>query len=826
MPKLIIDDREIEVEDGIKVIEAAERLGIMIPRFCYHPALGAVGACRVCAVKFVQGPFKGVQMSCMIDCKDGMVVSTTDEEALDFRRHVIEWLMLHHPHDCPVCDEGGHCLLQDMTVSGGHGLRRYRGPKRTYIDQNLGPLVQHEMNRCIQCYRCSRFYQEYAGYRDLGALQIANRTYFGRYEDGVLESPFAGNLSDLCPTGVYTDKPSRYKGRRWDYERTPSICIHCSLGCHIVVSARYREIVRHEARFSPEVNGHFICDRGRFGFYYTEETQRPRSARSDGEAVDTPAALEQLTARLDHIFERHGPAAVAAVGSVRSDLQTQAALGAACRVNGWQGPAVFATAETAQRVRTAVRSLEPELAVSMQQIEAADFVLMVGADPLNEAPMLALALRQAQRRGATVAAIDPRPIELPLAFEPLPAAPGQMQTVLEAVLCQAIQAEAADRFEPSARSFFTGLPAIAEAPRPLQAALPSVAARLAQSRRPLLVCGTDVTDPDLIARAADAVRLLQGSDKAAGLFYILPGAGAFGAGLVGDGSIEEAVAGIEANRIRALLVVQSDPLECYPDRSRLEAALNRLELLAVLDAVDTEAVGLAHIFLPTATVYETGGMFINQEGRLQKARPAYRGGISIQQTGGGNHPPRVYAAEIPGSDPQPAAALLAQLTGSGKRFGPDRRPASLPALSGGLTGIPEDGVRVDLRSERLPHFAPRTATPSESPEGTLSVLTVDRTFGTEALSSRSPCLRALKPSPWMYLHSEDARRLQLSAGDNVSLETGRGRLVLPLRTSSSMAAGVVILPRHRDCRWQILDGDRIEARQIRKTKDPTPEDRP
>ncbi len=173
MPKLKVDGLEIEVPKGMKVIEAAARLGIIIPRFCYHSGLGSVGACRMCAVKFLEGPVKGIQMSCMVDCQDGMVVSTTDEEAVDFRKHVIEWLMMNHPHDCPVCDEGGHCLLQDMTVAGGHGLRRYLGKKRTYYDQNLGVFVQHEMNRCIHCWRCRRFYQEFAGYRDLGAMQIA-----------------------------------------------------------------------------------------------------------------------------------------------------------------------------------------------------------------------------------------------------------------------------------------------------------------------------------------------------------------------------------------------------------------------------------------------------------------------------------------------------------------------------------------------------------------------------------------------------------------------------------------------------------------------------
>ncbi len=285
MPKLKIDGLEIEVPKGMKVIEAAARLGIIIPRFCYHSGLGSVGACRMCAVKFLEGPVKGIQMSCMVDCQDGMVVSTTDEEAVDFRKHVIEWLMMNHPHDCPVCDEGGHCLLQDMTVAGGHGLRRYLGKKRTYDDQDLGVFVRHEMNRCIHCWRCRRFYQEFAGYRDLGAMQIASHTYFGRFKDGPLESPFSGNLIDLCPTGVYTDKPSRFTGRRWDFERGPSLCIHCSLGCNTIASARYREMVRLEARFNDSVNGHFICDRGRYGFYYTNHPERPRRPRIGTEEV-------------------------------------------------------------------------------------------------------------------------------------------------------------------------------------------------------------------------------------------------------------------------------------------------------------------------------------------------------------------------------------------------------------------------------------------------------------------------------------------------------------------------------------------------------------
>ncbi|MBT8372531.1 MAG: (2Fe-2S)-binding protein, partial [Deltaproteobacteria bacterium] len=385
MPKLIIDDRKIEVAPKTMVIEAAAQLGIMIPRFCYHPALGSVGACRVCAVKFLKGPFKGVQMSCMIEAQDGMVVSTTDEEAMDFRKHVIEWLMLHHPHDCPVCDAGGHCLLQDMTVSGGHGIRRYAGRKRTYTDQFLGPLIQHEMNRCIHCYRCSRFYQEFAGYHDLGVMCNANRTYFGRFEDGILESPFAGNLNDICPTGVYTDKPSRYFGRRWDYQRNPSLCINCSLGCHSVASVKYREIRRQEARFSNEVNGYFICDRGRYGFFYANYESRPRRASIDGETVSHDQAVQVAIAQLGKASRDSGGSAIAAVGSARSSLETQAMLRHLCQSMGWRRLAYFMDTNATLKVKTAIARLEPQLAVSLREVEKADFILCVGADPLNEA---------------------------------------------------------------------------------------------------------------------------------------------------------------------------------------------------------------------------------------------------------------------------------------------------------------------------------------------------------------------------------------------------------------------------------------------------------
>ena len=334
MPTLTIDNQSVTVPAGTNVLEAAKRLGIVIPHFCYHEALGAVGACRLCAMTFAEGPVKGVQMSCMIEAKDGMVVTTLDPASVEQRAHVIEWLMMNHPHDCPVCDEGGECQLQDMTVAGGHGIRRYRGPKRTYRNQDLGPFIEHEMNRCIQCYRCVRTYQDYCGGDDFGVLGARDRLYFGRFRDGRLESPFSGNIVDACPTGVFTDKTFRFKSRFWDLQEAPAVCPHCSLGCAIVPGARYRELQRVRAGVNPHTNGFFICDRGRFGYGHANHPERPRHPRVDGAKVEWREALLVLRGRIAAQIKAHGAQSLAFIGSPRAGLEANWALGEWARTLG------------------------------------------------------------------------------------------------------------------------------------------------------------------------------------------------------------------------------------------------------------------------------------------------------------------------------------------------------------------------------------------------------------------------------------------------------------------------------------------------------------
>lgn len=814
MPKLIIDNRSIEVVPGTKVIDAAEQLRIMIPRFCYHRALGAVGACRVCAVKFIEGPVTGVQMSCMIDAKDGMVVSTTDAEAVDFRRHVIEWLMLHHPHDCPVCDEGGHCLLQDMTVAGGHGRRRYLGLKRTYPDQYLGPLLQHEMNRCIQCYRCSRYYREFTGYRDLGVMCIASRVYFGRQRDGTLESPFAGNLADICPTGVFTDKPSRFFGRRWDYQRTPGLCIACSLGCHTVVSVHNREVVRQEARFSSTVNGYFICDRGRHAHVYASDAERPRRARLDGSPTPLESALNEAAQRLRQIEQQHGPAAVALWGSARSSLET---LGAACRLTqhrSWRPPAFFQTAAQEDGVRAALAGRRAELAVSMRQVETADVILTIGADPLNEAPMLVLAMRQAARKGARVICLDPRPVSLPFEFRHLAVRSSDLSGCVQYLVQNTRPGAGADRLQ--------------DLPGPIATALEELVRDLKEAGRPVLIHGTDIIDAGTIGRFRSLALQLKDNRAETGLFALLPGANAFGAGMLSAAHAPEASGGdpllaeIESGHVRALLLVENDPFWSYPDRGRLRDALERLDLLVVMDYLPTQAVEQAHIFLATTTIYESGGIFVNQQGRAQAAEPAYRGGLPITQTGGGGHPPRRYDEGLPGSEPAPAWHWLSMLAADERSADEDHLRSvrhwlaeRIPQLEFSARGEPwpPEGVRLQTvpnAGTAGVHDGTETYRKPgpERPPDALELLAVEQVFGTEELSCRSPQLQELEADPIVWVSASDARRLDLADGQTANIETGIGTIAATVSVSETTAAGSIILPRHRRLMWQRMNGYR------------------
>jgi NADH-quinone oxidoreductase subunit G len=350
---------------------------------------------------------------------------------------------------------------------------------------------------------------------------------------------------------------------------------------------------------------------------------------------------------------------------------------------------------------------------------------------------------------------------------------------------------------------------------------------LRESRRPVIVCGTGIVPPLIPGLAADLALLLQAAQKRAGLFYLLPGANAFGSGLVSDPekSFLQIIEGIENGDIKALILAECDPVREFEDRKRLKGALEKLELLIVMDYLNSEAVQKAHMFLPTATLYEAGGFFINQEARLQVAVQAYKGGLPIVQSGGGDHPTRNYGAGIPEAEARPAWRMLAELVDKNIEHMNDRawladvipELASLPQLD----DIPDDGVRFESAANADLRFKGEYASAFDKIKvqgDHLELILVDWTFGTEELSAYSSCLWELEPEPCATMHTRDAESLDLSDGNRVVIETESGSLEVNLRVAENMAPGVLVIPRHRILTWQIFEtgSTSIGREQIKK----------
>ena len=403
MAVIHIDGTTVEVDSADNLLQACLSLGIDVPYFCYHPALGSVGSCRQCAVKQYQSKEdmeagRGrLVMSCMVAPSDDMYISVTDDEAKAFRKSMVELLMVNHPHDCPTCEEGGHCHLQDMTYMSGHSRRRYRFTKRTHHNQELGPFIAHEMNRCIACYRCVRFYKDYAGGEDLGVYGSNERVYFGRDKDGQFESEFSGNLTEVCPTGVFTDKThSERYNRKWDMQYAPSICHGCSAGCNISPGERYGELRRIENRYNGEVNRYFLCDRGRFGYGYVNREDRPTQAL---ERINDKHVKINIDYALDETIKRIKDKKVIGIGSPRASLETNFAL------KNMVGFDNFSTGLNHQQqalVNKCIEVLSTEGIYNpgMADIESHDAVLVLGEDVTQTSSRVALSIRQAAKNEA------------------------------------------------------------------------------------------------------------------------------------------------------------------------------------------------------------------------------------------------------------------------------------------------------------------------------------------------------------------------------------------------------------------------------------------
>lgn len=632
MAILHVDGKQYEVTGGDNLLHACLSLGLDIPYFCWHPALGSVGACRQCAVKQYSGPDdkKGrIVMSCMTPATDGSWISIDDAEAREFRETIISFLMTNHPHDCPVCEEGGHCHLQDMTVMTGHHNRNYHFTKRTHRNQELGPFIKHEMNRCIACYRCVRYYNDYAGGTDLGVYGAASNLYFGRAQDGVLESEFSGNLTEVCPTGVFTDKThaQRYN-RRWDMQFAPSICTGCAVGCNISPGERYGELRRIENRYHGEVNGYFLCDRGRFGYGHVNRKDRPRRPHLAGSEGLVPVAE---TAALDFIRGQLAAGRpVFGIGSPRASLEANYAL------LELVGRDHFSSGQTALDAALVGRCLDvlrsgPARSATLHAMERADAVLVLGEDVLATAPRIALALRQAARGRATemcaerkvsawqaASAADIAQGESHPVFIVTPAATGCDDFARETL--RAATTDIARLGFAVAHALDAAAPAVADLDADTAALADRIAAALRSAQRPLIVSGAGCRDLAVIEAAANITKALHTLNPATAICLAPPEANSLGLALFEAQDLETLLERV-AREPSVVVVVEND-LYTRLSAARIDPALADATLI-VLDHQLTATVSRAQAVLPAASFAEGDGTLVNYEGRAQRLFQVY-----------------------------------------------------------------------------------------------------------------------------------------------------------------------------------------------------------
>ena len=641
MSRIIVDGEEYEVTEGENLLHACLSHGLDLPYFCWHPAMGSVGACRQCAVVMYadEDDTRGrLTMSCMTPVADGARIDIKAPHAESFRASVIEWLMENHPHDCPVCEEGGECHLQDMTVMTGHTTRRYRGNKRTFENQNLGPFINHEMNRCITCYRCVRFYRDYAGGTDLEAFGSRDRMYFGRAEPGVLESEFSGNLVEVCPTGVFTDKPfSAMYARKWDLQSAPSICTGCSLGCNTFASERYGSLNRIQNRYHAAINKYFICDRGRFGMSYVNSESRIRFA---GERTQ-PGVFRALDAQdaIVSAAQMIGAGNTIGIGSPRASLEDNWALKKLVGEDNFC--AGFSTVEATLMQRT--QALSKLDAPSLTDMETADAVLVLGEDLLNTAPRLALAIRQSTLNLAQDMATD---AGIPQWQDA--GVRGHAQHAINPIFIASVLPT---RLDDIAQQTFNGAPSSLarcgfEIAHQIDTSYPgsdnlspgesefvsNAVAALRSAQNPLIVTGVACEELALLDAAANIVQALQGSSQNAKLAICGAEANSFGVSqLDGNIGIDETLRSVVEGQTKTLLIMQND-LFRRSETELVKSALAAAEHVIVIDCLDNPTANEAHLVLPAATVAESTGTLVNYERRAQRFYQVFEPSDAIQPT--------------------------------------------------------------------------------------------------------------------------------------------------------------------------------------------------
>jgi len=792
---LIIDGREVTATEGEMLHDAAKRGDVEIPVFCYEPKLGdPVGACRMCLVE-IEGIPK-LQTSCSTPVRDGMVVHTRTDQVKHAQSAVVEFLLVNHPLDCPVCDKGGECPLQDISYGWGPGKSRFTDQKRHFEKPiELSPLVAIDRERCILCYRCVRFSQEVSEDSQLQLLERGDRTFVGTFDDRPYASPFHGNITDLCPVGALTNYTYRFRARPWDIEQAGSVCTLCPSQCNVSFTVRDERVKRVIARDNPDVDDGWLCDRGRYGFEMFDAAERVRGPKlRGGVEVEWTEAIAKAAAALNH----GGAQSAAIVGDASNE---EGYLVQRIMREGLGSPHIDSRPSRGAGREALVRLTQPEISAKVRDIDTADAILVIGTEPLHSSPILDLRIRKAIRRnGAKLAVATEGPTTLDGGAEAVvryaPGEAGQFLTSLVGAISDTPSSLATRRSDVEEVSEMAGV---------LQGAEQIVVVWGDRINREGDSATTALLDLaaalELTNTEGSGLLEIPGFTNARGLREAgcLPDAGP---GLtdvtfcmpdmqnvrsVGKGT-EEIRAALESGELKSVLLFGVDPLRDFPDTEAWKRALAAADHVVCFSTFETATTAMADVVFPLETHAEKDGTVTHPDGRLQRVRPsASRPGdirpnwgvlaelsLTLGLDTGISSQPSAFAA-LAAEVPFYAGITDSDIAGRGVRWqeteargsapepGKPSEPGSPDTQRGAPTGSTEttDATREAASAEPGSDGSPAS-------ESSLALSTY-RDLWAGPITELNPPLKFLQPQQQVALSLADADRLGLTTNDEVSV---------------------------------------------------------
>jgi len=605
MVEIQLDGQKVEVVEGSTVMHAAEKAGTYIPHFCYHKKLSIAANCRMCLVDVEKAPKP--MPACATPVTQGMVVHTKNDKAIRAQKGVMEFLLINHPLDCPICDQGGECQLQDLAVGYGAGESRYQEEKRMVFHKDVGPLVSmQEMSRCIHCTRCVRFGQELAGVMELGMSHRGEHAEIETFVGMSVDSELSGNMIDLCPVGALTSKPFRYSARTWELSRRKSVSPHDSTGANLIVQVKHDKVMRVLPLENEAVNECWIADRDRFSYEALNADDRLLSPmlKQGGEwkTVDWQTALEYVANGLKQIKSEYGADSIGALASPHSTLEELHL--AACLMRG------FGSENIDYRLRQAdftssssIRWLGTSIA-SLSQLQR---VLVVGSNLRKDHPLFALRIRQSVRNGCALNTVN--------SLNELSSADAWAMPIANALLTSSENWVRALADVAAAIAMEKGVPAPASGE--VTDAAKAIALSLMSGERKAILLGNAAAHhagaSSLLALAnwigeqcAASVGYLTEAANTVGAQFVgaLPGSGGLNAGQMLDG------------KLKAVILLNNEPEFDSAAGIQSRASLNSAQMVVTLSPFKAN-MDFSDVLLPIAPFTETPGTFINAEGRIQ-----------------------------------------------------------------------------------------------------------------------------------------------------------------------------------------------------------------